>query len=39
MKRSNLVYNNDTDFYPLITRRITRFILFTFVWLFGAATI
>jgi hypothetical protein len=39
MKRSGLVYTNDTDFYPLITRRATRIILYSFVWLFGAATI
>lgn len=39
MKRSDLVYSNDTDFYPLITRRVTRFILYACVWLFGAATI
>ena len=39
MKRSNLVYKNDTDFFPLITRRITRVILYTFIWLFSAATI
>jgi len=39
MKRSNLVYKNDTDFFPLITRRITRAILYTFIWLFSAATI
>ena len=39
MKRSTLVYSNDTDFFPLITRRITRVILYTFVWLFSAATI
>ena len=39
MKRSDLVYSNDTDFYPLITRRVTRFIIYASVWLFGAATI
>lgn len=39
MKRSGLVYNTDTEFYPLITKRIIRFILYAFVWLFGAATI
>ena len=37
MKESGIVYNQDSDFFPLITKRIKRFLLYTMVWVFGAS--
>ncbi len=39
MKDSGIVYSQDSDFFPLITKRIKRFLLYTAVWLFGASVI
>lgn len=37
MKESGIVYNQDSDFFPLITKRIKRFLLYTMFWAFGAS--
>ncbi len=39
MKDSGIVYSHDSDFFPLITKRIKRFLLYSAVWVFGASTI
>ena len=39
MKDSGIVYSQDSDFFPLITKRIKRFLLYSAVWLFGASAI
>jgi hypothetical protein len=37
MKESGIVYSQDSDFFPLITKRIKRFLLYTMFWVFGAS--
>ena len=39
MKDNGLVYGHDSDFFPLITRRIKRVLLYSVIWLFGASVI
>ena len=39
MKDSGIVYSQDSDFFPLITKRVKRFLLYSAVWLFGASAI
>jgi hypothetical protein len=39
MKESGIVYSHDSDFFPLITKRLKRVALYTAVWLFGASAV
>ena len=39
MKEERIVYTHDSDFFPLITKRIKRFLLYSLFWLVGATCI
>lgn len=36
MGEEDIVYSQDSDFFPLITKRIKRVLLYSFFWLLGA---
>lgn len=35
MREEGIVYSQDSDFFPLITKRIKRVLLYSFFWLVG----
>jgi len=39
MKESGIVYSQDSDFFPLITKRVKRFLLYSMFWFFGSSVV